>query len=188
MRTRWYASGAVLALVFWAAVGPASPTDNPPPDRPAAPKDGHGGAADAVRKSVPADAITAIENAETFTLYSLDPGRTGPKDAKEKFYDWAVLGRTDVADSAVRKQLVAALWKGVAESDGMVAGCFNPRHGVRVTHKGKTVDFILCFECLSVRVTDGKRRGTFLITRSPQPAFDKALTDLRVPLAPKAGT
>jgi hypothetical protein len=172
MTRRWWAgsaAGAIVTAALWVALGPASP------------------AGEVVRQRVPADAIAAIENAETFTLYSLDPKKPGPDDARERFYDWPVLGRADVADPAVRKQLVAALWKGVEESDGTIANCFNPRHGVRVAHKGMTVDFILCFECLTVRVTDGKRRGTFVTTGSPQPSFDGALTDLKVPLAPKPG-
>ncbi|MBA4066816.1 MAG: hypothetical protein C0501_24530 [Isosphaera sp.] len=89
-------------------------------------------------------------------------------------------------DADTRKKLVAAFKKGVADNTGIAAACFNPRHGIRVTSDKKTVDFVVCFECFSVKsYADGKDAGGFLITKSPQKAFDAALTDAKVPLAEK---
>lgn len=33
-----------------------------------------------------------------------------------------------------------------------MAACFDPRHGVRAVHGGHTVDLVICFECLSLKV------------------------------------
>ena len=58
----------------------------------------------------------------------------------------------------------------------MVAGCFNPRHGIRLIGGGETTDLVICFECLQVQVfVDGRRPGGFLTSASPQPAFDQVL-------------
>ena len=72
------------------------------------------------------------------------------------------------------------------ESEGDAAACFNPRHGLRVTRNGKTIDFVICFECFQVKVFGGdKDEGGFRITDTPQPSFDKVLRDAKVPLAAK---
>jgi hypothetical protein len=135
---------------------------------------------------IPAAALGALQKAERFELWSLNPERprVKPKDA---FHGWRVLGKTQVKDASTRRKLIAALQKGVAENDGRVANCFNPRHGIRVIFKKKTVDFVICFECFQVQVfgTD-KRAGGFLTTGSPQAAFDQVLRETGVPL-PKKG-
>jgi hypothetical protein len=136
--------------------------------------------------TIPEAPRVALEKAGQIELYSLDPSRSDEKP-KDDFHGWKVLGKTTVKSADTLKTLVAALKKGVAENEGIVAGCFNPRHGIRVTHDGKTVDFVICFECYQVAVyVDGKREKGFLVTRSPQPAFDKVLKDVGVPLAKKA--
>ena len=88
---------------------------------------------------------------------------------------------------AVAGHLVAALKKGVEDNDGAAAGCFRPRHGIRVTRDGKTAEFVVCFECLYVQVyLDGKAEKQGLrTTSSPQNAFNGVLKDAKVPLPKK---
>ncbi len=131
----------------------------------------------------------ALDKAESFDLYSLDPMRgKGDKVPEGGFQGYKVLGKTIVKDADTRKKLVAALEKGIAENKGEVAACFNPRHGIRVTHDGNTYDLVICFECLSATVYAGdKADSNFLVTKSPQSAFNKVLTDAKVPL-PKEPT
>src|SRR5262249_3205646 len=118
-------------------------------------------------------------------LLSLSPGRPQQKP-KDTFHGWELLGKTTVNDAETRTKLVAAFKKGVDENKGVVAACFNPRHGIRVTHDGRTVDFVICFECFSVQVFAGdKQTKGFLITDSPASAFDSVLKEAKVPLAPK---
>src|SRR5262249_35300364 len=115
-------------------------------------------------------------------LYSLDPSRL-TEPPKDGFHGWKVLGKTTVKDADTRKTLLAALEKGAKDNDGKVAGCFNPRHGIRVKAGDKTIDLVICFECFSASVFTGdEKSGSFLTTGSPQPALDKVLTDAKVPL------
>ena len=51
------------------------------------------------------------ENAESFVLYSLEPGPP-PADPKERVQGWPVLGGHFTTDATVRKRLVSALGKG----------------------------------------------------------------------------
>jgi hypothetical protein len=129
---------------------------------------------------IPAAARTALEKAESLELYSLDPGSEEEKPVNN-FHGWEILGATTVKGPA-KKKLVTAFKVGVEESGGAAAGCFNPRHGIRVKHGGKTYDFVICFECLSVSTFVDEEKGGFLIMPSPQPTFDKILKDARVPL------
>ena len=130
---------------------------------------------------VPAAAGEALEKADAVELLSLDPLR--PKEEpKDGFHGWKVLGRTAPKDDATRRMLTADLRAAAGASEGSAAACFNPRHGLRVTRAGKTVDLVICFECLQVEVYEGEKdAGRFLITDAPQAAFDKVLRDAGVP-------
>jgi hypothetical protein len=153
----------------------------------------------ASRSKIPDDVNAALEKAESFELFSLDPdeipadsadsSESGPSSAKkdeQRFQIWPALGSTTITDKAQREKLIAALQKGVAENDGMAAACFNPRHGIRVKHAGKVYDVVICFECMSASTyVDNVRRKGFLVTRTPQPEFDAVLKAANVPL-PKA--
>jgi hypothetical protein len=140
----------------------------------------------AERNQIPEDLRTALEKGDSFELYSLNPDRTG-EEVKDGFHGWRVLGKTTIKDAETRKKLLTAFQKGVAENKGIAAGCFNPRHGIRVTHDGKTFDFVICFECYSVAAHVGdKREAGFLITESPQPTFDAVLKEAKVPLPTRA--
>jgi hypothetical protein len=134
---------------------------------------------------IPDEARAILEKAEQIELLSLDPARSEEKP-KDDFHGWKVLGKAVVKDAEVRKKLVAAFKKGVEENKGEVADCFNPRHGIRATHDGKTADFVICFECFQSRVYVGdKKLDGFLNTDSPEAVFDKVLKDEKVPLAEK---
>ena len=94
-----------------------------------------------------------------------------------------------VKDAEVRKEIVTALDKGIGESDGNWAKCFDPRHGIRVQREGKTVELVICFECGWVYIFTGdkeERQGVVVTTGKPQAVFDKVLKDADVPL-PKSG-
>ena len=131
-----------------------------------------------------AEAKAVLDKAEQFELLSLDPAVEGVK-GKEGFHGWKILGKTAVKDATIRKQIVTALDKGIAESDGNGAKCFDPRHGIRAQRDGKTVDLVICFECGWVYVFHGdkeERQGVAVTTGKPQAVFDKVLKDADVPL------
>jgi hypothetical protein len=145
----------------------------------------------AADNKLPEAAQKALEQAPELTLYSLDPSPPKDKDKgddKDDFHGWKVLGKAALKkDDATA--VAAAVVKGVADSDGKAAFCFNPRHGVRAAAADGTVyDFVICFECLQVRVfADDKKLPGALTAASPQPALDKLLKDAGVPLPPKPG-
>jgi hypothetical protein len=134
---------------------------------------------------IPDKARAILEKAEQIELLSIDPER--PKEnPKDDFHGWKVLGKTVVKDAEVRKKLVAAFQKGVEENKGEAALCFNPRHGIRASHDGKTADFLICFECFHGHTYVGEKEiEGFLTTDSPEAVFDKVLKDAMVPLAEK---
>lgn len=134
---------------------------------------------------IPASLQALLEKATSFELLSLSPDDTKEKP-KDGFHGWKVLGKTEVKDASVRKNLLTALKQGVAENKGDVARCFNPRHGIRATLDGKATDLVICFECLQVKVfvADKAEKG-FLVSRSPQEAFDTVLKNASVPLPEK---
>jgi hypothetical protein len=142
-----------------------------------------GSAAQGRENKIPDPVREALDEGKTFTLLSLQPTRVG---GNQGFQGWTVLGKKEIKTKTARKRTITALAKGAAEKGLAPARCFIPRHGIQVTHKGKTVDLVICFECYQVQVyTDGQQGGDFLIGRSPQPVLDKILRDAGVPLAPR---
>jgi hypothetical protein len=134
---------------------------------------------------VPEAAARALGKADTAELYSLDPDPRREKDGGG-FHGWKVLGKTEVKGESARKELLGALRRSADENELGPAACFNPRHGLRLTAGGNTVDLVICFECLQVEVYDGADKAKrFLITAGPQPAFDRVLKGAGVPLAGK---
>jgi hypothetical protein len=132
---------------------------------------------------IPDQARAILENASQFELLSIG-NDTSPKNHTEEFHRWPVIGKTTIKDPDTRKRLVAALEKGVEENKGDVMKCFNPRHGIRVTHGGMTADFVICFECYQViAYVAGGKGQRFLITDSPAPIFNQTLQHAKVPLA-----
>jgi len=136
---------------------------------------------------IPDPAREILEKASQFELLSIGHGPSTKKPA-EDFRGWPVIGKTTVEDPDTRNRLVAALEKGVEENKGDSMKCFNPRHGIRVTHDGMTADFVICFECFQVVVyVTGDKEQRFLITASPAPVFNQALQHAKVPLAREPG-
>jgi hypothetical protein len=125
------------------------------------------------KNKIPATAATILEESDGFELLSLNPNHQ-QKAANGDFPGYRVLGKVVVTDTETRKRLVSAFQRGVAENQGMVAACFNPRHGIRVTRNGRRADFVICFECAQVQLY-GDVQAAFLISSSPKALFDSVL-------------
>ncbi|TWT66651.1 hypothetical protein [Allorhodopirellula solitaria] len=136
------------------------------------------------RSSAP---LEPLRDATSLELYSLDPTERTDFDKTTGFHGWKVLGKTTVKDAKTLSNLTDALAAGIAENDGMVSACFDPRHGIRVSVDGQQVDYVICFHCYSARwYTDGDQNVGFLTTGSPQPVFDRVLRDASVEIAAAA--
>ena len=147
-----------------------------------------------VAEEFPAVVRAALEEAETLELLSLHPYPRGAYENEweekglvelEVLDEYAVLGKTPLAGDD-RRRVVQALYDGVTASDGMVAACFNPRHGLSATHGGKKVDVVICYECLSMQFhVDGEHAGNALTTEAPGRLFTDVLRAAKVPLPDK---
>jgi hypothetical protein len=137
-------------------------------------------AADAKVKRLPDAVVAALDKAERIEVFALDPNRIPPGSTTRgghAIQGYRVTGRATLTDAGARKDLVAALRKSVADSDGSIARCFNPRHGLRVGEGDGAVELVICFECLHLYAFVGGTRldDVVPITASAQEAFDKAL-------------
>jgi hypothetical protein len=139
------------------------------------------GPAAALEAKVPADALRVLEQAETFELYSLQEAiyKGSPKGT---FQSRPVLGKTVVKDKATQAKLVAALTRAVEESGGKGNAYGFGRHGIRATHKGKTVEIVIWFDRRGMDVRLDGKSTTVAITATPEPFFDKVLQAAGVPL------
>src|SRR5262245_57246499 len=82
----------------------------------------------------------AVDVPDSLILYALDPREPTEQDLAdpEKFHGYAIRGKVEIPEPARKAELLGALEQGVKDSDGSVAACFQPRHGLRLTRHGKT--------------------------------------------------
>lgn len=113
------------------------------------------GCSSAEENQLPPEALRALRGARSLELFALDPtplmqGAVPPE--KGVFHEYPILGRAVLSDAVQAKALGELVLRGIRESDGTAAACFNPRHGIRVSQDGRTLDFVICYECLSLSV------------------------------------
>jgi len=121
-------------------------------------------------------ALAAAQGARLYALHPYLHETSGPAWADaERLHDYVVLGSAEVAaDDAAA--VLEAIFDGIRASDGTVAACFNPRHGVRVVDGEHVVDLVICFECLSLSVhRDGEFVQSLTTTSAPEAALAPAL-------------
>jgi hypothetical protein len=121
---------------------------------------------------------------DSMTLYSLDAEHELGLDEKptgETFHNYPVLGKTDVADPKDHTAILVAIKKGIAQSDGKLINCFWPRHGVRLVQDGKTIEYVICFECSQLDEYRDGGRSHKTTTGSPAPLLDQHLESAGVP-------
>jgi hypothetical protein len=131
---------------------------------------------------LPADLRHFLENADEFTLYSLNPELDFPHKAPNIFHYYPILGQVRIETGIERTNLVTVLSNAIAEG-GPMADCFDPRHGIRAKRDGETVDFIICFECGAINAFSSK--GTnwiFPVSGSASALFNQTLQKAGVPL------
>jgi hypothetical protein len=146
--------------------------------------------ASCAREPVPRVAVAhgSATSPEVLILYSIDfrdVEREGfHKNARGHFRGWPVVGKVEIKDPAKRREIVKALRDGIARSDGTVAKCFWPRHGLHVVEGGIAIDYIVCFECYQLTEQIGEVLTTRATTRDAQPTFNAHLKEAGVPLVP----
>ncbi len=141
----------------------------------------------------PDGARQILEDSPQLTLFSLDPSEDFFDAAKQNFHKHGIFGQTVISEPAEKAALLASFYDGfVAPPDPrglkqIGIGCFNPRHGLRATLDGKTVDLLICFSCMQVEiyVNDHQLDGHRHINAAPSEKFNAILKAANVPLSPK---
>lgn len=118
---------------------------------------------------------------EVFVL-SLDPAkRRFPDDGHKKFFHgFRILGKAEVTDPNYRNLLATALANDILGNEGIVAGCFEPRHGLRISKGAEVKDLVICFECASARCYNFNSNRGMLVSGSSASEFNKFLDLQRV--------
>jgi|GEM_PF-4229656 len=90
------------------------------------------------------------------------------------FYGYQIYGATAVSDPALIENVWSDVTKRIADDNSSSVMCFNPRHGIRAFKGDEQRDFVICFECESIRIHNPK---------SSQPRLYVPLTSASAPLA-----
>jgi hypothetical protein len=128
------------------------------------------------------EALVILGKAERLEIYSLGP--LAKQRTEERFRGRSVLGKIEITDAKTREEVVQAVLKDSKKVDAIGSERPAPRHGIRVTHDGKTVDFVICFESPYVYVYgphDSIRR-IVQTAGTAQKILDQILADAKVPL------
>ncbi|HEX8373504.1 MAG TPA: hypothetical protein VF585_12035 [Chthoniobacterales bacterium] len=134
--------------------------------------------------ALPKHLAGALESATEVTLFSLDPKGDSAEanDSHPRLVHWRILGKTNIVDVQQRRAAVTSLMDAILNFNGLIAKCFNPRHALRVKTSTRTYDFIICFECNSAAVWEGKKRLTSVGITGTQKPLDDIFTAANVPL------
>ncbi|MEO0476159.1 MAG: hypothetical protein AAF085_09360 [Planctomycetota bacterium] len=120
---------------------------------------------------------------ESFDVATAD----SDSDPPELFYNYPILGQVELTGTAAANELSGIVEKRVASEQGLIAGCFIPRHGLRVIRDGVTSDYVICFQCTNFEWYEGgsgKRIGQQSISSKYLAVFTKPLADAGIELAP----
>lgn len=145
-----------LALLLPLAVSCA------PREEPGVPRDGE----------LPAAVRADLAAAERFEILATDPVAlavygTDPAEV-EAMHGYEVLRSAEITDVAQQREILDLVERGIHESDGTIAACFDPRHGIRAEREGRVSELLICYHCLAMIVyVDGERVGSATTTESP---------------------
>ncbi|MEM1449359.1 MAG: hypothetical protein AAGI22_09600 [Planctomycetota bacterium] len=117
-----------------------------------------------------------FQEAEIWTLFATNPST--PKEEvieEQSFRGYAVLGRANLSDPAAKRELVESFNAGLFERDGVVPGCFMPRHALRAETESGRAELLICYQCRRIWIFgDGEKRvDAKLTTDRPVVTFDR---------------
>src|SRR5262249_29647323 len=104
---------------------------------------------------LPAEVGHLLQSAEKATLYSLEPWED-PAPTEDTLHGFKIIGRTDL-DSGLAKRVIATFKEAISSSRDPVAGCFDPRHALRVTSGAESYDLLLCYACGQLEIFSADR-------------------------------
>lgn len=110
----------------------------------------------ALDRSLPQSARQILEHADALepTFFEDKPGEGG------------IEKRVEIRDAGSKSELLDALYAGMV-APVVENACFKPRHSVRATYEGETVELLICFECHNYRgsISGGKSFGGTINSR-----------------------
>lgn len=142
------------------------------------------GIAAASENELPADAAEALRSGSAVVIYSLEPYEPEGEEGtgSDRLHGFQVLGRAAL-DSTNTRKAVAEFETAIADWDGAVAMCFDPRHALRTESGGHTFDFLLCYDCNELAVyRDGAQVASIGIAGSPR-VLDEMMAGLGLALS-----
>lgn len=139
--------------------------------------------------------ITGLSDPDELTLYSLDgvdedesKYREARANGRETLDRYAVLGKLQVTDPSMKREIVTILQDAIVNHDAYVGICFLPRHAIVAKEHGRQFEIIICFECrfYSAAVDGQKIEGDSIHFISPRPEarFNEYLLKAGIPIAP----
>ena len=138
-------------------------------------------------RSTPVTSAPALPIPDELTLYAIDGLVNEPtsfvSDATH-FRGYAILGKVEITNPNARQEIMKAVEDGMRESDGTVASCFWPRHGVHVVTNGKAIDYVICYECLQAYIFAEDGDTSKPTTATHQGVLTAPLTAAGIKLAP----
>jgi hypothetical protein len=137
---------------------------------------------------LPPAALAALQDPDRLELMtvSIEP----VESSLPKIQGHAILGKVDITDAGVRRELTVPLVESIRAGVGEPGSkCFSPRHALRAVKGADQVDLVVCFQCSDVVVVHGgKATMTRLADKHAQPAFvretAKAGLEVDSPAAP----
>ena len=125
--------------------------------------------------------------ADSVELLSLIPDDQSPSEMK-KFHGYPILGSVTLTDKQHLGKMAQELDRAVETNDSFGVRCFWPRHGLRGTVDGKSVELLICFQCHKLNVyVKGEYTQTIEMDSRVKPIFDAPLVDagIEIDASPK---
>ena len=89
---------------------------------------------------------------------TIEPKRKVTPD--KEFHDYPILGQHTLTVTPEVRLIITDLDRAGQSWFGGVAGCYMPRHGIRVIEGGKNYDLQICYECFTaILFVDSKQVG-----------------------------
>lgn len=136
------------------------------------------------KQKLPSHITETLNAAKSFELISLNPDRSVP-NPKRSFHGWPALGSTMITLSETKEKIINGLQKAAAEADWeSQIFCFNPRHGIRAVVNSKTLELVICFECLQLQAYFDGRKQEVPITEELEGYLNRTLRAAAVTMPP----
>jgi hypothetical protein len=115
---------------------------------------------------LPEAVVAALQNAQTATLYAIEPDRVSEFDTD--FHHYEVLGKSKI-DGDEARRVLADLQESLSRPNDGPAMCFQPHHRISVQAGVHSYDLVICYLCGGLRIyRDNALLGGLLLNGTPQ--------------------